>query len=167
MNFRLIASTLMIMIIMGTFSFAQDNTKEAEETENYDVTAEIELLKSDLKTAQISIYTDGMELTEAEGKNFWPIFNEYQEESGKLINIKVALIEKFADNYENMSDDMANELLSGVLDFDKKALKLQEKYIKKMKKVLPATKVARFYQLNNRIRMLLNLQVSSVIPLIK
>jgi hypothetical protein len=154
------------MLISTAFSFAKDaGTESADST--YDFSAEIELLKSDLKTAQIKVYSDGMELTEEEGKVFWPIFNEYQDELGKLIDEKVALINKYAENYNNMTDEMAEELLDGVMAYDKKSLKLQEKYIKKLKKVLPATKVARFYQLNSRIKMLLNLQVSSVIPLIK
>jgi hypothetical protein len=151
---------LMMVFVLSSVSFAQNN-------ESYDSSADIELLKTDLKAQKISLVKDGMELTKEEGKKFWPIYNEYQEEVGKLIDLKVKLIKDYAEHYEKMTDKKAEDLLDEAIDIDEKSAKLQKKYIKKIKKVLPAKKVVRFYQLDNRITMLLQLQTSANIPLIK
>ena len=164
MKNRIITSTLLVFFVLSALLFAQDGKKEESD---YDLTAEIELLKTDLKAQKIALFSNGMELSKAEGEKFWPVFNEYQNEAGKLVDSKVKLLKEYADNYEKMSAKMAKRLLKEAMDIDKSALKMQEKYIAKLSKVLPEVKVVRFYQLDNRIKMLINLQISSVIPLIK
>ena len=160
MKKRIMLIVLMMVFVLSSVSFAQTD-------KNYDSSADIELLKTDLKAQKISLVKDGMELTKEEGEKFWPIYNEYQEEVGKLIDLKVKLIRDYAEHYEKMTNKKAEDLLDEAIDIDEKSAKLQKKYIKKIKKVLPAKKVVRFYQLDNRITMLLQLQTSSNIPLIK
>ena len=160
MKHRIMTTALMMVFILSAFSMAQNEN-------SYDISADIELLKTDLKAQKISLVKEGMELNKEEGEKFWPIYNDYQEEAGKLFDIKVKLIKDYADHYENMTDKKAEELLKKALDIDEKTAKLKRKYINKVKKVLPAVKVVRFYQLDNRISMLLQLQASSIIPLVK
>ena len=164
MRNRIITSILLVLFVLSALSFAQDGKKQESD---YDLTAEIELLKTDLKAQKIALFSNGMELTKAQGEKFWPVFNEYQEETGKLVDLKIKLYKEYAKSYEKMTDKKANKLLAEAMDIDKKTAKLKEKYIIKMKKILPAVEVVRFYQLDHRIKMLINLQISSVIPLIK
>ncbi len=160
MKKQAIITALLTLFVISAVSFAQNN-------ESYDISADIELLKTDLKAQKIILIREGMELNKEEGKKFWPIYNDYQEEAGKLIDLKVKLVKDYAEHYEQMSDKKAEDLLNEAINIDEKSAKLQRKYVKKLKKVLPMVKVVRFYQLDNRINMLLQLQTSANIPLIK
>ena len=82
---------------------------------------------------------------------------------------KLALIVRYADLYKSktMTDKEAPELAKGSFDIEEKKTDLMRKYFKKFSKVIPATKAARFFQIENQLNMVLDLQVAASLPLIK
>jgi hypothetical protein len=127
----------------------------------------VELARSDLKTQKALIIAENLPLTEEEGAEFWPLHREYEGELSKLNDQKLALIIRYAKNYQTMTDKEAAELANGSFDLEAKKTDLKRKYFKKFQKVMPATKAARFFQLENQLNMALDLQVAAALPLIK
>ena len=127
----------------------------------------IELIRSDIQTEKKAIITENMMFSEEESAVFWPIYNDYQHDFGKIQDELMALIKDYASNYENMTDEIAKDLWNRNLAIDGKKLSLDKKYFKTMDKVLSTKTVVKFFQIENRLEKLLDLQLSSELPLIQ
>jgi len=127
----------------------------------------IELIRSDIQTEKKAIITENMMFSEEESTIFWPIYKDYQYEFSKIQDELMALIKDYASNYESMTDEVAKELWSRNLAIDTKKLALDKKYFKTMDKQLPTKTVVKFFQIENRLEKLLDLQLSSELPLIQ
>ena len=79
---------------------------------------------------------------------------------------RVQLIKDYGKNYDSMDDAKAKDMTQRLLDIDAKFTKLQEDYWSKFEKALGAKRAARFYQVDNRLSMMINLQLASEIPLV-
>jgi len=108
-----------------------------------------------------------MQFTEAEAKVFWPVYEGYQKEQAKLYERAKNLVGNYAKNYETMTDKMAKKLLDDFMSIESDRLKLKKEYLPKFRKVLSEKKVARYYQLENKIDAIVNYEVAKVIPLVK
>jgi len=108
-----------------------------------------------------------MELTEAEAKAFWPVYEGYQNELFLLRGRTVKLIKDYSDAYEKMSSDKAKALLDELMEIDSLGLKLRQAYLPKFRQVLPEVKVVRYYQIENKINAALNYELATNIPLMK
>lgn len=129
--------------------------------------AYIKLLRSDVKTRKAAIIANVMQFTREESKTFWPIYREYDVELSKIGDARIALIEDYAQHYETITDDKARELVQRALKLEEKRNKLKKKYFKRFDRVLPSKTVAKFFQLENQINLLIDLQIASELPLIK
>jgi hypothetical protein len=106
-------------------------------------------------------------LTEKEGAAFWPLYREYREEMAKLGDRTAKVITDFAEHYDTMTDAEAKTLLAESIAIQKAEAAVRERWVPKFEKVLPAKKVARFYQIENKLDLLVRLAVSQEIPLVK
>jgi len=125
----------------------------------------LELLRQDVKTQKVALITEAMSFTDAEGEAFWPIYREYDLESSKLYDGLLALIKDYAANFESMTDEKAKELVKGSFKFQDNELKLRKKYHGKFAKALSPTRAAQFSQIENRISLLIRLQISAQLPI--
>ncbi len=144
---------VLVFVLAGTVAYAQ---------EGY-----IELLRSDVKTKKVAIITKVMQFTDEEANAFWPTYREYEFELAKIGDEKLELIKDYAQNYETMTDEKAEELIRAVFKLEGKRTKLKKKYFRKFDRVLPSKTVAKFFQLENQILLLIDLQIASNLPLIK
>lgn len=127
----------------------------------------LELARDVLKTEKKAAIAEVMQLTESESQPFWDLYNEYQAKLYLVQNKRIAIIQDFAENLENLSDEKADELWTGFNAFEQQALKLKKGYYKKFKKILPAGKAARFFQAENKIETMIDAQLALEIPLIE
>jgi hypothetical protein len=122
-----------------------------------------EAMRADKKV----VVADNMQLTESEAKAFWPVYEEYQTEMTAVGDRTIKLIEDYAANYQTMTDETAGKLLKEMMSVQGERLKVQEKYLPKFQKALPMTKVARFFQVENKIRAIVDYDLAAQIPLVK
>jgi hypothetical protein len=169
-----LACTGLVLVLAAFCVPAETNTdKNAAPTPATDkpdagnLRAFVELARSDLKTQKAIIIAENLPMTEEEAAEFWPLHREYEGELSKLNDQKLALIVRYAKNYQTMTDKEAAELANGTFDLEATKTDLKRKYFKKFQKVMPATKAARFFQLENQLNMALDLQVAASLPLIK
>ena len=127
----------------------------------------MEIVKEKIKTDKKLLIATNMQLTESEATAFWPVYESYQAELGKLRDREIKLIEKFAANYETMSDDAAKSLLDDSMSIDMDHQKLRQSYLAKFRGILSDTKVARYYQLESKIDAVLEYELARRIPLVR
>ncbi len=131
------------------------------------VDAYVELLKSDVRTQKVAIITEVMQFTAEESSAFWPVHREYDLELSGIIDDRIELIQDYVQNYDNLTDKKARELVNKVFALEKRRTKLKKKYFWKIERALSATIAAKFIQVENQISLLIDLQIASELPLIK
>ena len=127
----------------------------------------MQIVREKIKTDKKLFIAENMNLTESEAKVFWPVYENYQKELGKLVDKTVKLIDNYAANFQTMTEEAAKELINGYLVIEGERVTLMKSFLPKFRKVLPEKKVARYYQLENKIDAVVNYGVAKQIPLVK
>ncbi len=135
----------------------------SQETPSDNMQIVVEKIRADKKL----FVAENMQLADAEAKAFWPVYKQYQDELFLLRKRTAKLIQDYADAYENMSDPAAKKLLDESLAIEEVGLKLRQAYLPKFRKALPEVKVARYFQLENKIQAALYYGLAAEIPLVK
>jgi hypothetical protein len=130
-----------------------------------DVNDDIEMVRSLVRVERKAVIEQGMELLPAESQAFWPIYAEYEAERTAINDRKVRVITDYAAAYPDLSDELAKSLLADLFEVESDAVDLRQKYARRLGKVLAATRVARFIQLENKIDAVVNLSLAEQIPL--
>jgi hypothetical protein len=129
----------------------------------------MQILREKVKADKKLIVATNMGLTEAEAKSFWPVYEEYQKDL-TTINQRIArLIESYATDYRanTLTDEKAKKLIDEFVAIDKAEAELKRSYIPKLSKVLPAMKVARYLQIENKIRAVVKYDLAAGVPLVQ
>jgi Spy/CpxP family protein refolding chaperone len=127
---------------------------------------DVELLRANLRANRKNLMAQNMNLTADEATKFWPIFDQYRKEAIKPNDERWALIKEYAANYNTMTDAQAQGYIQRATDVDQQLLALRLRYVPIFEKVISAKKVALWYQIDRHIDLMINLQLSSVIPMV-
>jgi hypothetical protein len=125
----------------------------------------MELLREKARTDKKVVVASVLELTEGEAKGFWPVYNAYQSDMVTHYDRVLKLIDDYGKAYGSMSDETAAKLLGDYLSLESSYIAMLKAYLPRFQKVLPATKVARLYQVENKLRAVLNYDLAREIPL--
>jgi hypothetical protein len=125
----------------------------------------LEVARESLKADRQEVVAAAIPLTDAEAKDFWPIYHQYRGAMDMVGDGLVKLVRDYAEAYPDVSEDSARELTRDYLALEKKYLDTRIKYFKKVSEVLPATKTLRFIQVENRLDLALRLQLAAGVPL--
>lgn len=144
------------MIFFLSSSFAQDQKTDWTQ-----------LLKRNVQKESKKLIEQNLGLTKEQAKIFWPIYDEYDAALLEFTNERLQNISDYLTNYEDLDNTKAESLLRKALGLDQKKLNIQQEYYNKLIAVLPATIVGKFFQLDQYIELLIQLQRSESIPLIQ
>lgn len=142
---------------------AASATAEAQQN----VLEDIQLTRAAIQAERQVIVTRAMDLTPKEMETFWPLYREYRLEAARLGDRLVALIQRYAAAYDDLTDATADKLLSDYLKIERARVDMRAKFLPRFKKVLPAKKVARFYQLENKLDIAVLSELAENIPLVR
>jgi hypothetical protein len=126
----------------------------------------LQQIQADLKADRQAVVAANLPLTEGEARAFWPVYKEYRGEAEKVGARLVALIAAYAANFSTMTDTKAESFFNDSLAIERDRLAVREKYVPRIKAVLPITKAARFFQIENKLDAIVNVTVASEIPLV-
>ena len=154
-------------ILAVLFAAAVVYGQEKPTAESIDATSFIELLRSDIKAKKTEFISQGLNLPEEYSAKFWPVYRKYQFELDALNDESLQLLRDYAANYENLTSQKSTELTKKSFEVQEKKLKLRRTYFDEFNKILPPKMAAKYAQLDNRINLLLDLQLASKIPLVK
>jgi hypothetical protein len=125
------------------------------------------MLRKDLRSKRKQLIAANLKLTDTEAAKFWPVYDQYVKELIAINDKKFALIQDYADNWGKLTNDQSLMFSRQWLDLDIEIAQLRQKYVPIVSKVLDGKKTATFIQLDRRIAMMIELQVSSQMPLVQ
>jgi hypothetical protein len=125
------------------------------------------LLLKDIRSIKKQVIAANLTLTDSEATKFWPVYEQYSAEFGKINDARAALVKEYSDEYGTQTDEQADSLVRRWLDVDIAAAQLRQKYVPIFRKVLPGKKAATFFQLDRRISMMIDVQLTSQLPLVQ
>jgi len=128
---------------------------------------EMEILREKARADKKLVVATALALTESEAKAFWPVYNAYQSDMITHYDKLLSLIDRFDKAYDTMTDQTATQLLNEYLALEANHVALLKAYVPRFQRVLPALKVARLYQIENKMRALVNYDLARQIPLVK
>jgi hypothetical protein len=166
---RLSVFTGFIIVWILTFSLISSPVYAEENKSNNDgvATSDMEILREKVKADKKLLVAANLDLTETEAQAFWPIYEEFQNQLTSLNEQIGSLIMEYADNYNTMDDETAKKLLNDSLMLEEKRVELKQLYMPKFQEALPAIKLARYYQIENKIQAALQYELAAGIPLMK
>jgi len=165
---------LLTLLACSSAAFAQ-GTAQAQnstqvvttDTQEKNLQEYIDLLRSDIRQQKSQIVGAVMLLDVDQATKFWPIYAEYDAELRKLNDQRVANIKEYARNYDNMTDAKADELIQKAMNYRKQRAELLAKYYVRVKEALGAVEAARFVQIEDQLLMIIDLQISSSLPIVE
>jgi len=128
--------------------------------------ADVQLIRQDVQAQKKQIIGDTMNFSESEAAAFWPVHKQYAAEQYAIATKRWNLIVDYAQNIEKIDDNKARDLSQRMFAIDDDTQGLRKKYYPLFEKALGAKRAAKFYQVDNRLSLIVNLQLSSEIPLI-
>ncbi len=132
-------------------------------------TTDMEILRQKLKADKKLVVAENLKLTDAEATAFWPVYDAYQKELQAINQRMTAAIQAYADAYNKgpVTDETAKKILDEALAIDDAEAKLKSASAPKILAALPATKAARYIQIENKIRALVRYELAAGIPLVQ
>jgi hypothetical protein len=127
----------------------------------------IKMLRAEIGQDRRNIVAASMLLTPSEGKTFWPLYDQYRAEAHKLGDRKVRLISDFVANRDSMSQEQAEKLTEDALAIESERISLKKDYVSKMSKVLSARTVGRFFQIDNKLDVIVEAELAARVPLMQ
>ena len=151
-----------------TFGLATSAAVNAQVNENFaEYQPDIEAARSIMATERKILIMREMSLTPEEADAFWPLYDEYVIARRELGDRRIKIITDYAAAYDSMTDELAYDLAKASLKMQSDELKLRKKYFKKFRKVLPDTKVVRYFQLESKLDAIIEFDLASQIPLMQ
>jgi hypothetical protein len=127
----------------------------------------MEILRDKLKADKKLVVAANMDLTEAEAKGFWPVYDAYQKELGKINGRLGAAVAAYAKEYNanTLTDEKAKKLIDEAIAIEEAEVQLKRGFVPRLAKVLPGRKVARYIQIENKIRAIVKYEIAAEVPL--
>ena len=154
------------MVCFYAPAFAQGNAAQPAPNQS-SIDQDILLLRKDIRSQKKQLIAANVPLTDAEAQKFWPVYEEFTEQLVMINNDKYALIKEYAQNYTTMTDAQADNWTQRILAVDANVAALRQKYWSKFDTVLPPKKTALYEQVERRAQLIIDLQLSSQVPLVQ
>ena len=155
---KLINAVILCLVALAVPALAQDKLADTN----------MQILLDKVKADKKLVVAGNMDLNEAEAKAFWPMYDAYQKDLQAINERLGKTILAYADAYNKkaLTDDLAKQLTNEALAIDQDELTLRKTYAAKLNGVLPAIKVARYIQIENKIRAAIRYELATGIPLL-
>jgi Spy/CpxP family protein refolding chaperone len=154
-----ISALLVLLCVSASAQTADASVKPLSDTD-------IQLLRSDVQADKNKIIADTMQFTDTESTAFWPVYRDYARDQQVIGDDRVRLIKDYLQNYDSLDDNKAKDMVQRMINIEDRTLNLREDYWPKFMKALGAKRAAKFYQVDNRLTLLINVQLADNIPLI-
>jgi hypothetical protein len=156
---------LLILGVAPWLALAQQPAPPASGEAQQEAMEDLRLTRAVVQVERQAIVSQAMDLTPEEMEGFWPLYRAYRLEAAKIGDRIVSLIQRYSASYDNLTDATADKLLTDFVQVEQARARLKATFLPKFKKVLPAKKVARFYQVENKLDILILAEIADAIPL--
>jgi hypothetical protein len=131
--------------------------------------SDMQILAQKIKADKKLVVAANMKLTEEEAKGFWPVYDAYQKDLAGINQRLLGTIKRYADAYNKgaVPDETAKKLINEAIAIEEAEVKLKRGYVPKLEKVIPGAKVARYLQIENKVRAVVRYELAAQIPLVQ
>ena len=159
MNKSSIVATMLVgvSLMSGHRALAQDPAPD----EN------LRLFRKDVRSLKRQIVAANMSLSDTEAQQFWPIYDSYTAELSTIMDKKYALLNEYAQNYTSITNEQAESYVQGRAAVEESMMQLRLKYFPIFRKVISGKSTARFFQMDWRLGLIMELQLASQTPLVE
>ena len=158
-----------ILLMATLWLYGAPMLAQATQSANADPNAtdtNIKLLRQDVRSERKRLVAANLPLTATEATKFWPIYDQYAAEFSKIGDANVALLKEYAQSYDTMTNDQANDFMKRSAAIDQQVSALLMKYVPIFEKVISPMKTAQWYQIDRRLNLLVNLQLATSFPMV-
>jgi hypothetical protein len=124
-------------------------------------------LRNNIRSITKKLVAANLTLTDREAAKFWPVYEQYSADRGRIDDTRIALIKEYADAFGTLTDEQADSLIRRGQDADVSAVHLRQKYVPIFREVLPGKKAVTFFQLERLISLMIDVQLTSQLPLLQ
>ena len=149
---RIILSAILMAFTVG--AFAQIKSED------------LAIIQSVYSKDKADIIKSKLNLSDAQGKAFWPLYDQYEAKRVSLSNQRAAIINDYLKGYEKLNGQSSNALMTRVFANDKAFTNLQQSYFPQFATAVGGKNAAKFYQLENYLQLIVRLHVQDEIPFI-
>lgn len=168
---------LLILVVICPPARAQNKTEPQEtkdqsasspltDAQKKNIQEYVELMRTNVRDQKAEIMGSVMLLNIDDAAKFWPIYSEYDAELTKVNNLRVHNITEYAENYSQMTDQKADELIQSTFDYQKQRAEVLAKYYARVKEALGAVTAARFLMVEHQLLLIIDLQIASSLPIV-
>ena len=153
--------TSLLAALIGGLAF---NTSALADVES----DEVEQGRQMIREGRLELVRTEIRLTDEEAAAFWPLYKTYRAETDAIQDRYAAMITEYIRRYDNaeLTDEYADELIDTFMSIKFELLEVQKKYLPDFRAVLPSLKVARLFQLENKLNAEIDAQMALVVPLV-
>lgn len=161
--------TLALMMVAPAIAVAQTPAAPppAAAPDSDDLTSEVALTRAAIQVRRQALVTAAMDLDGKEAEAFWPLYRDYRNEMAKVGDRLVKLINDYADAYDTITDEQAGRMLDEYLSIQRATNEVKAAYVPRFRQILPARKVARFFQVDNKLDAVIQSKLAAGIPLVR
>src|SRR5271169_6307461 len=157
----MIKNSALLMVMFAMLAFcplgrAQDQEPAIDST--------IAVVRANMQADRTTLITTVMNFTDKDGAAFWPIYQQYEYERSRLDDRRAAVIKQYTQKYPTLIDAEAKAMADQMLDCESRLAELKKKYYKKFNKALPALTVTKFFRMERRIDLMMDIQVEASLP---
>lgn len=154
---------VLLTILFATF--APSSLCRAQSPEQQpSIDSAIAVARANMQADKATIISAAMQFSDPEGAAFWPIYRQYDHERSMLDDERVSVIKEYTEKYPKLTDAEAKDMAERMFEYDFRLVALKKTYYKKFNKALPALTVTKFFQLDRRVDLLIDMQVESSLP---
>ena len=150
-----------LLLLWAVLSFSPFAPAQGQE---FTVGTAIEVARADMQSQRTQIVTTVMGLNDKDAATFWPIYRKFDYERSVVDDRRAAVIKEYADKNATLSDADAKSMVLRLFACDAEYTELKKKYFREFNRVLPAATVAKFFQLDRRLDLLMDMKVESALP---
>jgi Spy/CpxP family protein refolding chaperone len=152
--------------VSGLVGAAGRQAPQASEAPKVNVEEVLKAMRADMQATRADMMAKNLTLTAEQAGKFWPLFEKYQKEQNVIMDAQLKGIQKYAETYQTLDDATATSLMTAHLDRDEKMTALRLHWLSEFQKVVPAKIAVRAMQIDRRLSMLAQLELSEQIPLV-
>jgi Spy/CpxP family protein refolding chaperone len=125
----------------------------------------LEVSRQAIESQRRVLVAGSLPLTDAEADAFWPLYDAYEKERRPLDERANKLVADFLAGAASLTDAQAKAMVEEALKIDEERLRVRRTYLGRMAKAVPARKLARFYQIDNKLDSVVRADVARQVPL--
>jgi 4-amino-4-deoxy-L-arabinose transferase-like glycosyltransferase len=125
----------------------------------------LEVTRQAIESQRRVLVSGALPLTDAEADAFWPLYDAYEKERRPLDESANKLVADFLAGSAGLTDAQAKSMVEKALEIDEGKLRVRRVHLGRMLKAISPRKVARFYQIDNKLDAAVRADITKQVPL--